>query len=377
MLSGFYLSLYVGGSPAPRDVIDALQSVQVTTTAGQASGFQLTFSSSKKSRLMTDRLPSGFLDPLSRVQIEVTIAGQSNVIMDGLIARLDETVSSDPGATTVTVTGEDVTLAMRLVDLSGLPYPCMTREVRVIAALAKYAFLGVVPLVIPSVFIENPIPLDNWKSHSGTDLDYIQSQANEVGYVFYVTPGPRGLNKAYWGPEIRYGDVQPALSINMDAHTNCDSLSFSYDGTSAKLFLAMAQIPYTTYSIPVPIPGIGILRPKLAQRSPFPFKFEILNRNEPGEGGSQQGPIQVLGLGLARAAAAADAVTGNGSLNVLRYGRILEARKLIDVRGAGRTFDGRYYVKSVTHNIKRGEYKQSFSLVREGTVPTTQRVRVA
>jgi hypothetical protein len=70
-------------------------------------------------------------------------------------------------------------------------------------------------------------------------------------------------------------------------------------------------------------------------------------------------------------------VTANGSLNVLRYGRVLEPRKLIDVRGAGRAFDGRYYVKSVTHNIKRGEYKQSFSLVREGTVPTTQRVRVA
>ncbi len=377
MLSGYHLALYIGGQPAPRDVIDSLTSVQVTTTAGQASGFQLAFSSSKKSRLMRERLPSGYLDPLSRVQIVVTVSGRPNVILDGLIARLDEAASSEPGATTVNVTGEDVTLAMRLVDLSGLPYPCLTRELRVIAALAKYAFLGVVPLVIPSVFIENPIPLDNWKSHAGTDLDYIQSQANEVGYVFYVTPGPRGVNKAYWGPEIRYGEVQPALNVNMDAHTNCESLSFSYDGTSAKLFIAMAQIPSTTFSIPVPIPNVGILRPVLAQRQPFPFKFEILNRNEPDEGGAQHGPIQVLGLGLARAAAAADAVTANGSLNVLRYGRILEPRKLVDVRGAGRTYDGRYYVKSVTHNIKRGEYKQSFSLVREGTVPTTTRVRVS
>jgi hypothetical protein len=377
MLSGYTLSLYIGGQPAPRDVIDSLRSAQVTTTAGQASGFQLSFSSSKKSRLQAERLPSGFLDPLTRVQIVVTVAGQPNVLVDGLIARLDETASSEPGATTVNVTGEDVTLAMRLVDLSGLPYPCLTRELRMIAALAKYAFLGVVPIVIPSVFIENPIPLENWKSHAGTDLDYLQSQANEVGYVFYVTSGPLGVNKAYWGPEVRYGDVQPALSINMDAHTNCESMSFSYDGTSAKLFLAMAQIPYTTFSIPVPIPGIGILRPKLAERSPFPFKFEILNRNEPDAGGAQQGPLQVIGLGLARAAAAADCVTANGSLNVLRYGRILEPRKLVDVRGAGRTFDGRYYVKSVTHNIKRGEYKQSFSLVREGTVPATQRVRVA
>lgn len=376
MLSGFYLALYIGGDPAPRDVIDSLTSAQVTTTAGQASGFQLSFSTSKKARLMTERLPSGFLDPLTRIQLVVILGGQPNVICDGLIARLDETASSEPGQTTVTVTGEDVTLAMRLVDLSGLPYPGVTRELRVIAALAKYAFLGVVPIVIPSVFLEFPNPLDRWYSHSGTDLDYVQSLANEAGYVFYVTPGPRGLNKAYWGPEIRHGEVQPVLSINMDAHTNVESLSFSFDGTSRKLMFAMAQIPNTTFSIPVPIPDVGILRPSLAQRRPFPFKFEILNRSEPDEAGSQRGPIQVIGVGLARAAAAADCVTVNGSLNVLRYGRILEARKLVDVRGAGRTNDGRYYVKSVTHNIKKGEYKQSFSLVREGTVPTTNRVQL-
>jgi hypothetical protein len=375
MLKGFYLSLYIGQAPAPKEVIDCLTSVQVTTTAGQASGFQLTFTAGKQSALMTDLMPSGFLDPLSRVQILVTVAGSPNVILDGLVARLDESAASNPGATTVTVTGEDVTLAMRLVDLSGLPYPCMNREMRMLAALGKYAFLGVVPEVIPSVFLEIPNPLDKWASHSGTDLDYIQAQAQEVGYVFYVTPETLGVNRAYWGPEIRWGDVQSALSVNMDAHTNCESLTFSYDGTSRKLFLAMAQIPYTTYAIPVPIPDVGILRPQLAQRTPLPLKFEILNRNDPDKGGSQRGPIQVIGLGLARAAAAADCVTGNGTIDVLRYGRVLEARKLVDVRGAGRTFDGTYYVKSVTHNIKRGEYKQSFSLVREGTVPTTTGVQ--
>ena len=126
----------------------------------------------------------------------------------------------------------------------------------------------------------------------------------------------------------------------------------------------------------LPITGIGILRPSLAQRTPFPFKFEILNRDDPSDSGARMGPIQIAGVGLAKAAAASDAVTANGTLNVLRYGKLLEARKLVDVRGAGKTYDGRYYVKSVTHNIKRGEYKQSFSLVREGTVPTTQEVQV-
>ena len=67
----------------------------------------------------------------------------------------------------------------------------------------------------------------------------------------------------------------------------------------------------------------------------------------------------------------ADAVSGNGSLNVMRYGHILRARMLVGVRGAGLTYDGMYYVESVTHNIKRGEYKQSFTLSRDGVVSQT------
>jgi hypothetical protein len=176
------------------------------------------------------------------------------------------------------------------------------------------------------------------------------------------------MNTAYFGPEIRYGAVQPALTVNSDANSNCDSLSFGYDGFGAKLFVAFGQIPQTTISIPVPIPDVGILRPPLAARQPIPFKLEYLRK------GVNRGLIQNIALGLAKASQSADAVTGQGNLNVLRYGRVLQSRQLVDVRGAGRTYDGTYYVKSVTHDIKRGEYKQNFSLAREGILPLTSSV---
>ena len=71
-------------------------------------------------------------------------------------------------------------------------------------------------------------------------------------------------------------------------------------------------------------------------------------------------------MGLAEAAENAEAVTCEGSLDVTRYGGVLKARQLVGVRGAGPAFDGLYYVKSVTHKIKRGEYKQDFTLTRNG-----------
>ena len=53
---------------------------------------------------------------------------------------------------------------------------------------------------------------------------------------------------------------------------------------------------------------------------------------------------------------------------VCRFANVLKARGLVGVRGAGMAYDGLYYVKSVTHSIKPGEYKQSFQLARNGLI---------
>jgi len=53
----------------------------------------------------------------------------------------------------------------------------------------------------------------------------------------------------------------------------------------------------------------------------------------------------------------------------------LKARQLVGVRGAGLPFDGLYYVQSVTSTVKRGEFKQSFQLTRNGLISTTPVVR--
>ena len=66
----------------------------------------------------------------------------------------------------------------------------------------------------------------------------------------------------------------------------------------------------------------------------------------------------------------------DGSLDVLRYGRLLKPRQLVGVRGAGLAFDGLYFVKSVTSTMKRGEFKQSFELTRNGLVSITPTVPV-
>ncbi len=86
--------------------------------------------------------------------------------------------------------------------------------------------------------------------------------------------------------------------------------------------------------------------------------------------------MRALLVGLARAAQRANVTTGDGSLDVLRYGRLLRARELVGVRGAGTAFDGLYYVSRVTHEIGRGAYTQSFTLKRNGLVSNVPQVPV-
>jgi hypothetical protein len=50
---------------------------------------------------------------------------------------------------------------------------------------------------------------------------------------------------------------------------------------------------------------------------------------------------------------------------------VLRARKRVALRGVGFMHDGYYYVKNVTHRISKGNYKQSFTISREGLGSTT------
>jgi hypothetical protein len=373
MLKGFYLTLMIGPAvpvPAPQSVVDALTSVSVTSSI-ERSGFQLTFGVSKKSPLLKTMLPAGYFDPIiTRVILIVTVGGMPNVIMDGIITRQELAPSSEPGQSTLTITGDDLTVLMDVVEMPFMRYPAMPAVARVALALAKYAAFGIVPVVIPPLFTDVPIPTDKIPAQTGTDLAYIKQLAGMNGYVFYLEPGPApGMNIAYWGPDIRIPIPQKALSINMDAQTNVESLSFTLDGLAKKITVLNIFDPITgKITIPIPLPNISILRPPLGARLTPPAKVEF------PEGGSKLKPIQAVAFALARTAASSDAISGSGSLNVLRYGRVLKARQLAGVRGAGPAYDGLYYVNSVTHNIKRGEYKQNFNLSRDGLISLTPRV---
>jgi hypothetical protein len=194
------------------------------------------------------------------------------------------------------------------------------------------------------------------------------------GYVFYVEPGPALFtNTAYWGPPKRSGDPQSALSVNMGPDTNVSSIQFQYNALAPTLVSGRLIDRNTVEEFPVET--LLSKREPLVSQPALPFQLPHVRRTllEHANGLSYE---QALAYAQAQTDRSVDAVvTAEGELDALRYGDLLNPRGLVGLRGAGFTYDGLYYVKGVTHKIRKGEYTQSFSLTREGTGARSPAVR--
>ena len=371
MLGSIKLSLLLGTVPvpAPSFVVEALSSVKVDAGSGDAqSGFELTFDVPLRSPLKTLFLASGGGAvggvPLMRVVLMVTMNGSSEPIIDGIATDI-EAHPTEAGNAKFIVKGKDLSALMDVVEIAGLPYPAMPPSVRVLAILAKYAVFGVIPMVMPAVVDEPPLPTERIPQHKGTDYGYVRDLAQEVGYVFYLEPGPvPGMSRAYWGPEIRVGMPQPALTTGMDAVSNVDQITFHMDREAKSIPVVFFHEPQSKLSIGLPIPDITPMNPPLGLVPPLPPKVEHLSDT------GHLPPGLAMMRGLAYVAQHSDCVFGTGTLDVAKYGRVLKSRQLVGVRGVGLPYDGLYFVRNVTHDIQRGQYKQTFSLARNGVFPT-------
>jgi hypothetical protein len=372
MAGSLKLSLLLGPvpMPVPRHVVEALSAVKVDVGAGETqAGFELTFDVPLRSSLVKLFLVTGGAGvPFMRVVLIVTLNGRSQPIVDGVATDI-ETQPADGGNAKLIVKGKDLSALMDVAENAALPYPAMPPSTRVLAILSKYLAFGVVPKVIPSVVDEPPLPLERVPQQQGTDFAYIQKLAREAGYVFYLDAGPTpGMSTAYWGPEIRIGMPQPALTTGMDALNNVEQLSFHFDREAKSIPVVYFHEPQSQIAIGLPIPDITPLNPPLGLVPPLPPKVEHLSDT------GHLTPGQAMMKGLAYVSQHSDCVFGSGTLDVARYGRLLKSRQLVGVRGAGSPYDGLYYVKSVTHDIQRGAYKQTFALARNGLFSTLPRV---
>ncbi len=302
-------------------------------------------------------LASGSLDPDQRVVIGAILGVLPEPLIDGIIYHHQIAPSNEPGMSTLTVMGRDISALLDLEEKNA-KFPNRPDFLIVTEILAGYAQYGIVPQPTPTA--EIPIELQRIPRQFETDLRFIQRLARRNGYVFYIEPLTLGASRAYFGPENRLGIPQPALSVDFGSATNVTELSFMQDALAPVDAQGSFVEPITKTSITIPpLPSLRV--PPLAA-SPLAARRKTLLR-----GTANQGPIQAATTALAERTRVPDGVRATGQVDTARYGSVLRARRLVGVRGAGVKNDGFYYVRRVTHQIERGQYMQQFLLSREGT----------
>ncbi|MBL4686737.1 MAG: hypothetical protein JKY37_19220 [Nannocystaceae bacterium] len=378
MFSGGHLALHIGGPgvtvPAPTEILDALQEATITLDDAGRSGFQLSLALSRPRGVGNRDYPTlgGLALKIgNRVQLTALLGGKVHPLMDGIVTNHQTAPSLESAGSTLTVSGEDVTVMLDQQEIPlQLPMPVFARVNLMLAPLASY---GVVPVVIPPVPDIPPLVTDSPPTIDGTFFSAINKLAGEANYVFAWRPGLlRGQSFAYFGPKEIPGPPQPPLTFGMGGAGNLNSISFTDDGTKAKTVYGFVQEQYTNAPM---IPVVSL---------PFPFGLEAVP--------ATVGNLPLLGLqklsndeggnvvqAYARATAQhwgtlLGAASASGELDTVRYGAVLQAQQTVEVRGSGWTHDGAWRVKNVTHKLSRGAWTQSFNLERSGTGSKLERV---
>ena len=373
---GVRLNLLIGQGlplPAPAMVSEALESAEVALSDTEPSGFTLVFKLGKSTALAGDMpllmLPS--LQAGARIVLTGIIGVRMTVLIDGIVETAEMKAGEGGTGGTLTLMGRDLAALLDREERQE-QFPAMAPGDIALVILARYAGLGIIPDVRAPIAADRDAPTDRTPMQNGTDLAYLRELAAAFDHIFTIIPGPVPLTvRAYWGPPPRLGGVQAAITVDMGPDSNASGLTFeSAPGGAAQVG---GQVLDATTGQTLPVQSTVPLRPPLAAMpaalNPLTAASRIL-RPQAG-----QSATQAMAQAQAQADATSDTVTVKGELDLGRYGRVLEPRKLVGLRGAGLAHDGFYYVRDVVHAISRGAWTQTFTLVREGLGTTTPIVR--
>lgn len=400
------LQLLLDSRPASGSLMQALQRIRVIRGDRAPSTFELTFHTE---RVAGDHdfplMGSALLASFARVTLVVTVSSEPKVLIDGYVSGRRLIPAGDPAGCRMTISGEDVSLKMGLVEIS-LDYPHSSDAEIVSEILERYGTFGIRPDVRPTP--GSIVPNAFASVENGTDRQFLAHLAAKHGYRFYIVPGEPtlGYNTAYWGPPRLDDPPQKSLVADGGPGSNVEAIDF-FDNALAPVvtYGAVSQDllpPPTPQMVPLlaaastrnPLsqhPGLGSYGDLAEQLLTDPLEalgklLELDVRGsllQPQSLGCLQGqepfPLEAQAIAQARTdESTSEVVVARGRLTGDRYGQVLEAPGIVAVRGVGYSFDGLYYVQQVVHDVDvtagGWSYTQGFTLTRGGLGSTVQEV---
>jgi hypothetical protein len=310
----------------------------------------------------------------SRVLVTLTLGIQPAVLIDGIITEVTLTSGEGPGASSLAVTGEDVSFLLDREERT-VEHPTLDAAGQARAILEPYRVQGIAADVAEPEVDDRPTPREWVPTQQGSDLAHLVELAGRHGFVAYVVPAPvtgTATSTFYWGPPIRTGPAQPPLSVDLGPETTFSGVRFSTQALGPAMVSGAVLDSRTGKAVHVDV--TGSTRPALSARPLWQTHATDVRRRLLR--GARCQPVLARARAQADTDRSIDGVSAEGTVDGARYNHVLRPRALVDVRGAGWSHDGSWYVQQVVHSLQRGSYQQQVTLLREGHGATAPRLRL-
>jgi phage protein D len=349
-------SLTVDGSPAPGDVMGALQEIAVEDHAELATVMRLRLATAVKEGGGGWTVIDDALFPrLAKVGLSVTVGtGSATKLFDGYVAHTTARFSNDPGESTYTVVAMDATVLMNLEEKIRA-WPDMADSDIASSIFGDHGLTPQVEATQPSREATSVTTIQR-----GTDIRFLRRLAARNGYECFVSIDPAsGAAEGHFHPPRVDATPQATLSVNFQTATTVNALVAKHDMLRPAHAKVMTIDPSDASSQQAEIDSAALqtLGAESTVASDKPRKLLLTDT-----GLAQSGELQSLAQGVVDRSAFA--LSAEGDLTTGVFGKVLFAKKPVLVRGVGTRLSGEWYVERVLHDLRGAEYDQHFTLRR-------------
>lgn len=365
-MQGAAYTLLIGHVPAPAPLVEAVQEITIDTSIEEASVLRVRFGITKSTIgewSILDLDPFRPLLPLG-VRIQQGISPPEAVI-NGFVSDHHVTYADTPGSSSLEVTAMDATFVMNMTE-KVMPWPNLPDAAIATAIFGQNA-------LIPKVDPTSPVLIEpeGTTTQRGTDIRFLRRLARRNGFDCYVQPEPlSGLDIGHFGARQVVGLPQAVLNVSFGGDTNVSGFTVRYE--LAKPTMAIATQLDTTTKSPQPGPAPASLLPPLGLEPTLLREVPPGMVRPVGTGVTHAGDLQAAAQGIVDRSTWAVACEGTVGADV----GVLRPGGLVAIRGAGRLYNGNWFVTRVRHTLAAGRYEQHFEATRNAVTETGAEVYV-
>lgn len=352
-------TLLIALVPAPEPVVKAIQQIDVERTLDEASVLRIEFGISATKVGDWSILDLDPFRPLTPLQLRVQRGASAPEALINAFVTEQRITYSEGGHSKLQVTALDATYAMNLHEKVK---PWLNMPDSAIASVI-FAEHNILPRVDPT----SPVLTDpeGTTLERGTDIRFLRRLARRNGFDCFVQPEPlSGLDVGHFRKRQLTGVPQAVLSVEMGTETNVCDFSIRYELTRPTAAIAAGLDVLTKAPQPAVAPT--------ALEQPLGVEGTLLRQIPP--------PIvRPADTGLPRTAElqrATQAMVDRSTWSVIAEGTVgpgvpaLRPGGLVSIRGAGRLYNGSYFVTRVHDTIETGGITQRFEAERNAVTET-------